>query len=174
VRTVGVDLAAEPKTTAVAVIEWLPGEARVRALDIPGEDEVVLHHARTAGKVGIDCPLGWPDAFVDFVRDHQEGKPVVAHQGTAGEWRRSLANRLTDIRIRENADLKVVPLSVSTDRIGLTAMRAARLQTLLAEQGLARAAACGLTVQPEKAEREQAQREGWIALPTCSLAELTS
>ena len=28
-RTVGVDLSAEPKKTAVAVVEWSPGEALV-------------------------------------------------------------------------------------------------------------------------------------------------
>lgn len=36
----------------------------------------------------------------------------------------------------------------------------------------ARAAALGLTAPPPVAAREQAEREGWIALPTCGLGQL--
>ncbi|WP_281398007.1 hypothetical protein [Actinomadura alba] len=30
-----------------------------------------------ADKAGIDCPLGWPDAFVDFVTAHRAGHVVT-------------------------------------------------------------------------------------------------
>lgn len=131
-RTVGVDLAAEPINTAIAVVDWEPQAARVVAVELPGDDDAVVRHARAADKIGIDCPLGWPDTFVDFLVDHREQR-VHPTDATSAEWRRSLAYRCTDKHVRDTA--KVVPLSVATDRIGLTAMRAARLQVALAHQG---------------------------------------
>lgn len=56
-RTVGVDLAAQAATTAIAVIDWRPGHAQVVQVEIPADDEAVLRHASQADKVGIDCPL---------------------------------------------------------------------------------------------------------------------
>jgi predicted nuclease with RNAse H fold len=129
-RTVGVDLAAEPTTTAVAVIEWEANRAQVTELEVPADDDAVISHSEGAEKVGIDCPLGWPDTFVDFLCDHRDG-PAATVAGP--EWRRSLAYRRTDEHVRSTMGL--IPLSVATDRIGLTAMRAARLQALLAERG---------------------------------------
>ncbi|ALG10514.1 hypothetical protein H4W33_000619 [Kibdelosporangium phytohabitans] len=41
-RTVGVDLAAEPVNTAIAVIEWRPSVARVVAAELPGTDDSVV------------------------------------------------------------------------------------------------------------------------------------
>jgi predicted nuclease with RNAse H fold len=75
--TVGVDLAAEPKGTAVARVEWGAGRAVVRQVTCPADDEVILAALGEADKVGIDCPLGWPDDFVAFVRDHQRGAVTV-------------------------------------------------------------------------------------------------
>jgi predicted nuclease with RNAse H fold len=131
-RTVGVDLAAEPVNTAIAVVEWEPSAARVVTVELPGDDDAVLRHADEADKIGIDCPLGWPDSFVEFLVDHQDLREH-ATDATSAAWRRSLAYRHTDEHVR--GVLGVVPLSVSTDRIGLTAMRAAQLQVALAHQG---------------------------------------
>ncbi|MFL6144961.1 MAG: DUF429 domain-containing protein [Labedaea sp.] len=131
--TVGVDLAAEPDTTAVAVLEWRAKGAELTALTVPADDAAVLQLAQGADKIGIDCPLGWPDAFVEFLSAHRERRADTANHVMGGEWRRGLANRLTDRLVREQ--LNIIPLSVATDRIGLTAMRAARLQNLLAERG---------------------------------------
>jgi hypothetical protein len=52
--------------------------------------------------------------------------------GAAATWR-SLAFRRTDEHVRTTTG--VIPLSVATDRIGVTAMRAASLQALLMRQG---------------------------------------
>jgi predicted nuclease with RNAse H fold len=127
VRTVGVDLAAQAKHTAVAVVEWEPGRARVADIEVPADDDAVLRHSALADKVGIDCPLGWPEPFVEFVRAHR-AKALVS----VPEWRR-LAYRRTDEHVHASTGLH--PLSVSTDRIGLTAMRAARLEALLVRDG---------------------------------------
>ena len=68
--TAGVDLAAMPERTALASIEWERTRAVIRDLVCPAGDDVILEAIERAGKTGIDCPLGWPDAFVDFVAAH--------------------------------------------------------------------------------------------------------
>lgn len=245
-RTVGIDLAAEPANTAIAVIEWRSQVAQVVAAELRGSDDAVLSHARAADKVGIDCPLGWPDTFVRFLNAHHEHQLVLPDAVLSADWRRSLAYRGTDEYVRST--LGIIPLSVATDRIGITAMRAARLQVLLASRGhtidragsglivevypaaglkhwglrhqrykgnngraalselvdqlqraapwlhlgdseqdcrcsdhildavvsalLARAAALNLTIPPPPDQQAAAQREGWIAIPTCTLDQL--
>lgn len=115
-RTVGVDLAAEPANTAIAVVDWGSSAARVVAVELPGDDDAVLRHAHEADKIGIDCPLGWPDKFVKFVVDHQN-QHEHSTDATSAEWRRSLAYRRTDEHVRRT--LGMVPLSVSTDLVSL-------------------------------------------------------
>ncbi|MGH3631185.1 MAG: DUF429 domain-containing protein [Sciscionella sp.] len=132
-RTVGVDLAAELVNTAIAVIEWQRAAVRVVAVTIPADDNAVLRQVEGADKVGIDCPLGWPDAFIEFLCAHHDKAVTVPDAVSSTAWRRSLAYRRTDEHVR--ASLQITPLSVATDRIGVTAMRAARLQVLLAGQG---------------------------------------
>jgi predicted nuclease with RNAse H fold len=127
VRTVGVDLAAQAKHTAVAVLDWEAGSTRLVGIEIPADDDAVLRRSVGADKVGIDCPLGWPTPFVEFLQAHRVAAPEVSP-----EWR-ALAYRRTDAHVRAVTGL--TPLSVSTDRIGLTAMRAARLESLLAARG---------------------------------------
>lgn len=132
-QTVGVDLAAEPKNTALATIEWSEGRAQVVDVQVGVDDNRILQAAETAAKIGIDCPLGWPDTFVQFLRDFHEGSYVTVPPGADQKWRKSLANRITDLEVQRK--LKLTPLSVATDRIGLTAMRAASIQSLLAKAG---------------------------------------
>ncbi len=132
-RTVGVDLAAQPENTAIAVIQWDSGTARLVEVVRPADDDAVVRCIDGAEKVGIDCPLGWPDTFLTFLyRHHFSAGPVDMHTPSE-EWRHSLAYRLTDEYVREVRQM--TPLSVATDRIGITAMRAARLQGLLAKKG---------------------------------------
>lgn len=135
--TAGVDLSTEPATTALATIEWVAGAAVVRSLRLGVNDDMITEAARAAVKLGLDCPLGWPDDFVAFLNQHHKGHVVVAPEDVAGkDWRRRLAYRATDRSV--HAATRLTPLSVAADRIGLTAMRAAGL--------LARAAAAGQPV----------------------------
>lgn len=239
--TTGVDLAADARHTAVAVINWADGRARVTALDRPADDALVLARSADAAKVGIDCPLGWPVAFVDFVRRHSEGAANAISATVSA--RTPLVYRETDLHvIRTRRPLR--PLSVSADRIGHAAMRCAGLLAGLAEAGhdvdrsggalvvevypaaslshwklthhrykgranaaalsasvdallraapcsfealcrgdddafdaviaglTARAAALSLTEAPPSALLAAARVEGWIALPSCGLADL--
>lgn len=64
--TIGIDLAAQPKTTAACKIEWRDGAADVVSSVSSGiDDDALVHMLGDADKVGIDVPLGWPEHFVD-------------------------------------------------------------------------------------------------------------
>ena len=131
--TAGVDLAAEPKGTALAVIEW--GEkATLLELTVDVADAHITDAASRVEKLGIDCALGWPVEFVDFVRSNA-GMHLEPTEFDGGmEWRRRLAYRETDRSVREHTGRW--PLSVSTDRLGLTAMRCAGLLARLQATGI--------------------------------------
>jgi predicted nuclease with RNAse H fold len=132
VLTVGVDLAAEPVNTAAARISWTAGRAEIQAVVVGADDGVLVEEIAAADKAGIDCPLGWPRRFVEFVAQHEAGAFVAPVDVAGRDWRRLLANRETDLVTREVVGL--VPLSVATDRIGLAAMRCAGLLARLAAQ----------------------------------------
>ena len=132
--TAGVDLAAEPKGTALAVVDWSSGSATVSDLQLGITDEPIVEMASQVDKLGIDCALGWPQEFVNFVS--QQSDPTLSQHNFDGgmEWRRSLAYRETDRHVREVTGRW--PLSVSTDRLGLTAMRCAGLLSRLSGSGI--------------------------------------
>jgi predicted nuclease with RNAse H fold len=131
--TVGVDLAAEAARTAVAWIDWSVGGARVRKIDLGADDDLIVAAIMAADKAGIDCPLGWPDRFVEFVSAHRAGRVEVPSDTPGRDWRRDLALRVTDQVTRELTGL--IPLSVSADRIGHAAMRCAAVLARLAQRG---------------------------------------
>jgi predicted nuclease with RNAse H fold len=237
-KTLGIDLAAQPKKTAACLVEW--GDGVVRAeVSIGLDDDRLLQLIESAEKVGIDAPFGWPDAFVNAVAAHHRGEPWPPAVGDWSSFSLPLVFRATDLAVMEVRR----PLSVSTDKIGVTALRCARLidragvkdrsgtgkvaevypaaalqvwdynagrykgklasaalpamvaalrdvlpvevqpQTLVESNDdafdalvaalVARAVALGLTTLPTDEVREQAQREGWIHVPTPgSLPEL--
>jgi predicted nuclease with RNAse H fold len=133
VITAGLDLAAMPERTALASIEWAGRRAVIRDLICPAGDGVILDAIGQAGKTGIDCPLGWPDAFVDFVAAHRSGHVALPRDGTGTGWRRELTMRRTDLFVRDK--LRLVPLSVSADRIAHVALRCAVLLAKLDASG---------------------------------------
>lgn len=133
--TVGVDLAAEPVNTAVAWLDWEPGSCSVRRLEIGADDALIMDAILAADKAGIDCPLGWPMPFVEFVTAHQTGHVDIPADLPGRAWRRNLALRLTDQHVHARTGL--TPLSVSADRIGHAAMRCAALLARLAHAGRA-------------------------------------
>lgn len=127
----GLDLAAEPKGTALALIDWSGQSAKLLQLDVGVTDEFIVTETRDAVKLGIDCALGWPIEFVDFVREHSQ---AIADVTGDMDWRRRMAYRETDRAVREVTGRW--PLSVSTDRLGLTAMRCAGLLSKLKTDGV--------------------------------------
>ena len=85
------DLAAEPVRTALVTVAWNGGTAVITQLIRGADDEVILAALADADKAGIDCPLGWPAAFVTFLTDHQ-ARHVAIPDGLkgssgAGGWR---------------------------------------------------------------------------------------
>jgi hypothetical protein len=142
VITAGVDLAAMPERTALASIEWARTRAVVRDLVCPADDDVILGVIAQAGKTGIDCPLGWPDAFVDFVAAHRSGPVTLPRDDTRTGWRRELTMRRTDA-----FDAVIAALT-------------------------ARAASMGLTCLPGDDDLAAAATEGWIAIPHSAISQL--
>jgi predicted nuclease with RNAse H fold len=133
--TAGVDLAAEDKGTALAVIDWSGRAATLTALSLGVGDAAIADAATAVDKLGIDCAFGWPDEFVSFMVAHADHESVDAPAVDGGmDWRRTLAYRETDREVR--AKTGRWPLSVSTDRLGLTAMRCAGLLGRIQARGV--------------------------------------
>jgi hypothetical protein len=129
-RTLGVDLAASTKKTAAAVLDWSAGTARLEYLALDVGDGEIVELFGASSMTGIDCPVGWPDAFLPFLAGHLnfDGPPVLEHDGIEG--RRLLAYRDTDRFVTAHTGL--IPLSVSADRLAHPAMRCAVLQAKIA------------------------------------------
>ena len=120
-RTVGVDLAAEPAKTAVATIDWQDGRATLVDVRLGASDDDLVAASQDAVRVGIDSPFGWPDEFVAFVSaHHHHGTPTHGPLNTRAA-RGPLVRRMTDDVVRERTGL--IPLSVSADLIAHVALR---------------------------------------------------
>ena len=135
-RYVGIDLATEAKRTGVVIVE-IEGSTAVAAL--PGEgfvadDRGLVEVIDRSTAVGLDSPLGWPDDFVSAVTAHRQSArwPTFEHRST-DKIRESLRHRKTDLFVR-SLDLGSTPLSVSSDLIGVVAMRGAWLQSAWAQK----------------------------------------
>jgi predicted nuclease with RNAse H fold len=192
VRVVGVDLAAEPVRTAVALLEWNDGKAVVEDLRIGADDEAVLAAVAAADKAGIDAPFGWPDAFAAFLAGLLAKLGNAGHlvdrdgSGTVAEVYPAASLKQWGLPYRgykRPRDLGALPELVtaleatapwlelgSHDRLCRTSHDA--LDAVIAAL-TARAAALSLTLRPDPERQPQASREGWIALPTVPLTELT-
>ncbi len=123
-RTVGVDLASQPAKTALCEVSWETQPASVAELILGVDDATIGKRIVSADKLGIDVPLGWPLAFVEAVSQHSEDgswPSAYDHEDTT-----AVRFRRTDLWLQKELGLHL-PLSVSTDRIALPAMRAAAL-----------------------------------------------
>ncbi len=122
--TAGVDLAAESKGTALAVLDWSGPLVTAHVGTAVPDAEIAAAAARVA-RLGIDCAFGWPDDFVSFLTRHAAGDRLDTGTDEGMAWRRRLSYRATDRVTRELTGRW--PLSVATDRLGLTAMHCAVL-----------------------------------------------
>jgi hypothetical protein len=114
-RTLGIDLASADNDTALCMLAWHGRGATVTDLRVDVSDDAICEAHLQAAATGIDCPFGWPEAFREMVA---ERAPVEAWSHTV---RDRLRLRLTDHRVHERA--RLWPLSVSSDRIAVPAMR---------------------------------------------------
>jgi predicted nuclease with RNAse H fold len=120
VITAGIDLASQPARTAACRIAWEHGKAAVVELQRDGvDDDLIAMMIAGADRTGIDVPLGWPDGFIAAVSAHH-----AAREWAGGELAQ-LRMRTTDEWVHRRTGRW--PLSVSTDRIGVPALRAARV-----------------------------------------------
>lgn len=121
-RSLGIDLAAQNEKTATCVIDWSSGRAVARApvLGGAGDDvEWLVAQQQEADWTGIDAPFGWPLPFVEATSRWAAGEAWDAAD------KDDLRFRHTDQVVR--ATVGRVALSVSSDRIAVTAWRCARL-----------------------------------------------
>jgi predicted nuclease with RNAse H fold len=133
VRTLGIDLAAQPSNTSSCRIDWGTRLAAVSELRSGLDDATLLDQISDADKVAIDAPFGWPDAFVDAVLAHREHRGWPGSSEDQDVYRFQLSFRATDRQLIEGGARR--PLSVSTDLIGVVAMRCAYLLDRLAARG---------------------------------------
>ncbi|HEY7121871.1 MAG TPA: DUF429 domain-containing protein [Solirubrobacterales bacterium] len=132
-RTLGIDLAAQPANTSACAIEWGPGRPIVSDLRSGLNDQALLEAIDGADKVAIDAPFGWPDEFVQAVDAHSNRAGWPGSGEDQDVYRFRLSFRATDRRLIEQGARR--PLSVSTDLIGVVAMRCAFLLDRLAARG---------------------------------------
>lgn len=136
--TFGIDLASQPKRTAVAVIAWDEPHPRLVELalhrDRQGDvffDKYLVTTAvslrRPEGcpeitKVAIDAPFGWPRDFIAALNAYTDSlvPPVPMDYD-----RERLYRRTTDLDIATRKEGN--PLPVSVDKIGYCAIRTAVL-----------------------------------------------
>ncbi len=133
--TAGIDLAAQPAKTGAVLVDWSSKPPTVVRAWRKVTDEQILalceEVTRQRGRVGIDCPLGWPRPFVNFVGAHAANRQLPTTELDT----QSLRLRATDIAVMQRRPGRP-PLSVSTNMLGVTALRAARLLAELRERGM--------------------------------------
>jgi predicted nuclease with RNAse H fold len=131
-KTLGIDLAADPKKTAAAVLDWTPDTARLTHLQLGVTDEDIVGLFAASDATGVDCPVGWPQALLPFLTGHlnRDAGSVLQLHGIAG--RRLLAYRDCDRFVTSITGL--IPLSVSADRLAHPAMRCAVIQAKIAQE----------------------------------------
>jgi predicted nuclease with RNAse H fold len=133
VRTLGIDLAAQPANTSACVIDWRAGAPSVSELRSGLADDELLDAISFADKVAIDAPFGWPDEFVEAIDAHRNRAGWPGSGEDQDLYRFHLSFRATDRKLIEGGARR--PLSVSTDLIGVVAMRCAFLLDRLAARG---------------------------------------
>jgi len=125
----GIDLAADPSTTGVVVLRPRGGGRwHAEVIERRADDDLLVELARGASMVGVDAPLGWPDEFVTSVAAHH-----ASGTWQGGTDRTRLRYRVTDLETRRLVGGRL-PLSVSTDLLGVVALRGALLQQRWADE----------------------------------------
>jgi Protein of unknown function (DUF429) len=170
VRTLGVDLAASPATTAACMITWNHGQAVVDKPIRPLDDARLLgllDDLRPGDRAGVDCPFGWPADFVAALVAHASGQRWPGRGEGSVDYRARMRLRLTDRRVAELTGR--IPLSVAFDKLGATAARWAHLADALAASGRSvDRTGAGLVAEVYPA----AARLRWKLSPTRSVTEL--
>ena len=129
----GIDLAADPRRTGLAVLREEDHVVRIDDVHVGASDDDVLAAIIPASKAGVDVPFGWPRRFVDLVAGHQAGD-LESPADTGPDWRRAVLFRETDLEVRRRVGK--TPLSVAADKIAYPAIRWAAIAARLREQDI--------------------------------------
>jgi hypothetical protein len=125
--TLGVDLASQPRNTAACLIDWSSAPARPTLLgDADALDDrrlVALISRADVARVGIDAPFGFPVGFLDALVAYDRDGSWPADDSPQAT--RDLRFRATDLYVQGRTGKW--PLSPVAERIGIVAMRCARL-----------------------------------------------
>ncbi|MFT4037218.1 MAG: DUF429 domain-containing protein [Thermomicrobiales bacterium] len=121
-RTLGIDFAAQPVNTALCEMVWDADSATVVQVAGMVTDDVIRAFVQGPPSriFGVDVPFGWPAEFVAFVAAHHARTQTDPDVSMA-----AMRLRTSDQFIHER--FKKQPLSVSTDKLAIPAIRCARL-----------------------------------------------
>jgi len=157
-RTLGVDLASQPGKTGICVVEWDDGRATVKHLASAASDEAILDLHHSCDITGIDMPFGWPEPFVDFLL----GNPSADPEEWSDTWKKKLRFRRTDFAVHKITGRW--PLSVSSDRIAIPAMRCKGLLSKMGVTDLSGVGAC----PTRNTSARRVEQSSWDSFATCS------
>jgi hypothetical protein len=117
----------------VASIKRADTRAVVRDVSRRADNDSIMTVIEETDKTGIDCPFGWPDAFVRFVAAHHCGPADMPGSGISAGRQQELTMRRTDAFVHDK--LGIMPLSVSADKLARVAFRCAILLARLGTAG---------------------------------------
>lgn len=189
-KTLGVDLAAATKKTAVAVLEWDSGAARLEHLALDVGDTEIVQLFGSSSMTGIDCPVGRPamrcaviqaKIAAEYGPQARDGSGRLAEVYPAASLKTwgLLARGYKGGRAPEAERLGVVldHLAAAAPWLDL----AGHEDRLAASDDLfdaviasltARAVSLGQTLPPPQHHAAAALTEGWIHVPSGQLADL--
>lgn len=137
-ETVGIDLAVRPARTGVCLATWSGSSVSVRFPKATDDSGLLALLGGTCERVAIDVPLGWPVDFVESVNHYMSGTDAgwpADPWSAERDWTSSYFRlRETDQHVALVGQLR--PLSVSADKLGATAMKAAWLLSAARAQGV--------------------------------------
>lgn len=114
--TLGIDMAAQPRSTAASLLRWRDARPLIVLDEIGLDDDRIIELVAEADVSGVDCPFGWPDAFVRRVGAFHRFESLPGFTD-----RTDFRLRRTDYEVRTT--IGRAPLSVSTDKLGVVALR---------------------------------------------------
>ena len=134
--TYGLDLSTSPKKSAVVAIEWSRTGAQVVQLHQPVDTQQIINLiVGSDGWWAVDVPFGWPEPFVEFIRDHHVGPVTRTDPARWEQWRTSeISLRETDRHVHDATGVR--PLPAAFQLLGATAAHWAVIEAELASKGV--------------------------------------
>lgn len=119
-QLIGVDCATDPRKTGLCLGRFTKGRLNIEEVRLGDDEDSMLRcllgwlDSPTRTLIGLDAPLGWPDALRNTLPDHRAG------QGT-GHDSRAMFSRVTDAFIQKHPCFGKWPLEVGANFIARTA-----------------------------------------------------